>query len=288
MSAVTPPTIPTTRARSRRSVRGHDLTLIISAAVIAILVAMAVFAPLLAPHDPNQTNILAANQGPGGGYLLGTDAVGRDIFSRIIYGARLSLLGPAIVVGLATIFGAASAIISAWFGGGIDSAVSRVLDILFAFPGLIFAILAVAIFGTGLTAPVIALSFAYLPYIARVVRSVAVRERRLPYVDALYVGGLSGVRISLRHLLPNILPFIVVQAALSFGAVLVDLSALSYLGLGVQPPASEWGLMVADGQQSILNGHAMESIAAGIMIVITVVAFNLLGDRLAHRTQETR
>ena len=155
------------------------------------------------------------------------------------------------------------------------------LDILFAFPGLIFALLAVALFGPGLVAPVIALSIAYLPYIARVLRSGALRERNLPYIDACYAAGLPTRSIAARHLLPNIMPLVLVQATLSFGYALVDLAAISYLGLGVPPPSAEWGLMVANGQSAILSGHPQESLYAGVLIVVTVVAFNLLGDRMA-------
>jgi peptide/nickel transport system permease protein len=154
---------------------------------------------------------------------------------------------------------------------------------LFAFPGLIFAMIAVAIFGTGLTAPVIALSIAYLPYIARVVRGTALRERNMPYISACQVEGVRTGAILFRHLLPNVFPIVIVQATLSFGAALVDLAAISYLGLGVQPPSPEWGLMVSTGQASILAGHPAESLYACIMIVIAVVAFNVMGERLAGR-----
>jgi peptide/nickel transport system permease protein len=249
--------------------------------IIGIMVLAAIFAPIVAPHNPDATDILSANLGSSGAHPLGTDSVGRDLLSRLIYGARLSLIGPALIVGAATTLGTALAITTSWIGGAFDAAVSRVLDVLFAFPGLIFALLAVAMFGTGLWAPVVALAIAYLPYIARVLRSTAMRERRLPYVSALYVGGLSSWRICVGHILPNIVPFVVVQAALSFGSALIDLSALSYLGLGIQPPTAEWGLMVSEGQSSILNGYPAESLFAGAMIVIVVVAFNLLGDRLA-------
>jgi peptide/nickel transport system permease protein len=266
------------RRRSRR-----DPVLVACAAVIGGLVLVAVFAPLLAPYDPSGSDILAANEGSSLSHPLGTDSVGRDLLSRIIYGARLSLLGPALVVAAATAGGVAVALISAWHGGRVDAVASRVLDILFAFPGLIFAILAVAMFGPGLVAPVIALSIAYLPYIARVLRSAAIKERSLPYVAALHVGGMSPTQISTRHLLPNLLPYVFVQAALSFGYALVDLSALSYLGLGVQPPAAEWGRMVADGQSAILNGQPQASLFAGLAIVLTVIAFNLLADRLVRR-----
>ena len=224
-----------------------------------------------------------AYQGPSASYLLGTDSLGRDLLSRLIYGARLSLAGPALVVLIATILGTGLALLTAWMGGWTDRVISRVFDIIFAFPGIILAVLAVALFGSGLAAPVAALSIAYLPYDARVLRSVALRERALTYISACYVAGLPTRTIVLRHLLPNLLPFIFVQCTLSLGYALVDLAAVSYLGLGVAPPAAEWGLMVANGQASILTGHPQESLFAGVLIVLTVVAFNMLGDRLATR-----
>lgn len=260
-----------------------DWVAALCAAFIGLVVVVAVLAPLIAPHDPNQVDILRAHEGPSAEHLLGTDSLGRDLLSRLMYGARLSLIGPALIVVIATVAGTAAAIAAAWFGGWFDGLTSRVLDILFAFPGLIFAVLAVALFGPGLLAPVIALSIAYLPYDGRVLRSVALRERQLPYIQACYVAGLPTRAITVRHLLPNILPFVLVQATLSFGYALVDLAAVSYLGLGVAPPAAEWGLMVANGQASILAGHPQESLFAGALIVATVVAFNLLGDRLATR-----
>lgn len=273
-------TVPVEPVRRRTP---RDPLLVASVSVIGALVLVALLAPLIAPHDPAQSDILAASEGPSPAHLLGTDSVGRDILSRLIHGARLSLLGPALVVAAATVAGAAIALLCAWHGGRVDAVGSRVLDIVFAFPGLIFAILAVAMFGTGLVAPVIALSIAYAPYVARVVRSAAIKERNLPYVHALHVGGMSPLRICTHHLLPNLLPYIMVQAAVSFGYALVDLSALSYLGLGVQAPAAEWGRMIADGQSAILNGDPQVSLFAGVAIVITVIAFNLLADRLVRR-----
>jgi peptide/nickel transport system permease protein len=267
---------------TRRS-RRIDWVMLVCGVFIALIVVIAILAPVLAPHDPNQVDILGSYQGPSATHPLGTDSLGRDLLSRLMYGARLSLFGPALIVVIATVVGTLLAIACAWMGGWFDGVTSRVMDILFAFPGLIFALLAVALFGPGLAAPVIALSIAYLPYDTRVIRSVAMRERSLPYIQACYVQGLPTRSITMRHLLPNILPFVVVQATLSFGYALVDLAAISYLGLGVAPPASEWGLMVANGQASILTGHPQESIFAGLLIIATVVAFNLLGDRLATR-----
>jgi peptide/nickel transport system permease protein len=275
--------VETPRVSVRRfdRIRRLDPVAAVCAAFIAIVVLVAILAPWIAPHDPRYLNILGRFQTSSPTNLLGTDSLGRDLLSRLIWGARLSLLGPFLIIFLATVVGTFLAIITAWVGGWFDNVVSRMLDILFAFPGLIFAMIAVAIFGTGLVAPVIALSIAYLPYIARILRSGAIRERNLPYIDACYAEGLPTRRIAFRHLLPNIMPLVLVQATISFGYALVDLAAISYLGLGVAPPAPEWGLMVSNGQSSILSGHPQESLYAGILIVVTVVAFNLLGERLA-------
>ncbi len=272
-----------TAAPARRGAVWRDPVVVIAGSFITLLVLVAVFAPLIAPDNPDYANILATNLGPSSAHLLGTDSFGRDLLSRLIYGARLSLLGPALIILIATTVGTVLAILAAWYGGWFDQVVSRVADILFAFPGLIFAMLAVAMFGPGLVAPVIALSIAYTPYLMRVIRAEAIKQRNLPYVAACYVEGLPARTIFRRHLLPNVMPLLVVQAALSFGYALVDLAAVSYLGLGVQPPTAEWGVMVSTGQSSILAGHFQESLSAGVMIVVTVVAFNLLGDRLASR-----
>ena len=284
MATLEAPLVATPAPRSRRR---PDWVVLSTGTVIALLVLMAVFAPLLAPDNPDYANILATNQGPSAAHLLGTDSFGRDLLSRLIYGVRLSLLGPALIILIATLVGTVLAILSAWYGGWFDRVVSRAADILFAFPGLIFAMLAVAMFGPGLVAPVVALSIYYTPYLMRVIRAEALRQRNLPYVAACYVGGLSVRTICTRHILRNVMPLLVVQAALSFGYALVDLAAVSYLGLGVQPPTPEWGVMVSTGQSAILAGHPQESLLAGLMIVITVVAFNLLGDRLASRQKGT-
>jgi peptide/nickel transport system permease protein len=267
---------------------GRDWVTTICAGFIVFVVLIAILAPWIAPHDPTALDLLARWQPPSAAHLLGTDSLGRDILSRLIMGARLTLLGPFLIIMLATTAGTIVAITSAWVGGWFDTVVSRGLDILFAFPGLILALLAVALFGTGLVAPVVALAIAYLPYIARVLRSGAIRQRNMPYISAVTVEGLPSRQIMLRHLFPNIMGLVLVQATLSFGYAVVDLAAVSFLGLGVQPPSPEWGLMVATGQSSILSGHPQESLYAGLCIVATVVAFNVLGDRLASRLAEGR
>lgn len=265
-----------------------DVVLWTAAAVCVLLLLAAILAPLIAPYSPTATNPLAVNQPPSAQHLLGTDQLGRDILSRLLYGARVSLLGASLIVVLATAAGTSIAITSVWIGGAFDRGMSRILGILFAFPALLVAILAVAIFGTGLVAPVVALAIAYTPYLAQTVRAVARRERALPYVEACRLCGFSGVRVCVRHLLPNITPIIVAQATISFGAALIDLAGISFLGLGVQPPQADWGLMISEGFTPMLSGHPEALLAAGITVIITVLAVNFLGERLGVRSRGRR
>lgn len=275
------------RARHRR-VAGSDLVIYGCAAVVALAVLLALLGPLLAPLDPDASSLANAFVGPGGGHVLGFDGQGRDLFSRLLTGARTAMLGPFLVVAGAMLAGSALAVAAAWTGGWIDSVISTVLDILFAFPAILLAVLAAAVFGAGLTAPTLALAVAYMPYVARVLRGAALRERARDYVAASEVQGLSAVAICARHLIPNLLPLIVAQGTLLFGYAMVDFAAISYLGLGVQPPTADWGVMVAGGQAGVLQGYPMESLSAGLCIVVVVVAVNLLGERLAQRDSEGR
>jgi peptide/nickel transport system permease protein len=256
---------------------------VVSAVVILVLALVAIFAPVLTPHDPNAIDLLHPFAAPSSEHLLGTDDTGRDLLSRLIAGSRTSLVGPLVVVILEVALGVPLALVAAWRGGLVDGVVSRVLDVIFAFPGILLAILVIAFFGAGLKSAVIALAIAHMPYLARVTRGAAIRERRLAYVQALEVQGFSAVRICARHLVPNLIPLIVAQATVSFGYVMIDLAGLSFLGLGVQPPTADWGVMVSAGEQNILAGHPEQSLYAGALIVITVCAFTLLGERLADR-----
>ncbi|MFE1987863.1 ABC transporter permease [Streptomyces mirabilis] len=249
--------------------------------VLLLLALAAVFAPLIAPYDPAATDILAANSSPSSAHWLGADDLGRDVLSRLLYGGRLSLLGPTLIIAAATVLGTALGIASAWLGGWFDLVTSRILDFFFAFPGLLLSVLAVAMIGTGFLAPVTALALAYTPYIARVTRTIAVRERSLAYVEALRTHGLGGWAICLRHLAPAVWPVIRAQSAIAFGSALVDLAAVSYLGLGVQPPSAEWGLMVSQGQSALLGGAPWQSLSAGLLIIFVVLAVNTIGERTA-------
>jgi peptide/nickel transport system permease protein len=250
---------------------------------LTFLAVLAVLGPWLALKDPNAIDLRNILGDPSPQHWLGVDSTGRDILSRLLAGAPVSLLGPLVVVILATIAGSALGIFSAWRGGWIDTFISRILDILFAFPALLLAFLAIALFGTGLQAAVIALAVAYTPYLARLVRSVALRERQLPYVAALEVQGQRQLRIIVAHVIPRLSPFILVQATLSFGYALLDLAALNFLGFGAQPPQADWGSMVADGLPALLTGHPYEAVSASLLIVVSVLIVNSAGEQLADR-----
>jgi peptide/nickel transport system permease protein len=275
----------TRRARARTGLRGTGVAGMVSAAVIAIATFVAIFGPLLAPYNPNLPNLSLAWVGPVGGHLLGFDFQGRDVFSRLLAGAQSSMLGPLAVVVLSMIAGVVLAVVAAWRGGAADAVISSGLDVLFAFPGILLAVLATAIFGAGLTAAAIALSIAYMPYVARVLRGVALRERTQPYIAALEVQGASAPTICVRHLIPNMLPLIVAQGTIMFGWAMVDLAAISFLGLGVQPPQANWGVMISENQTGILQGYPLPALSAGLCIVVVVIAFNVLGERLFAQAQ---
>ncbi|MEV2253760.1 ABC transporter permease [Streptomyces sp. NPDC050147] len=268
--------------RFRRLARGRGVP-IAAGAVVALVVLTALSAPLIAPYDPNAVDPLAVSQGSSAAHWLGTDDTGRDILSRLLHGARLSLLAPALVTLIAGTLGTALAVTAAWLGGWWDRLISGALDLIFGFPGLILAVVGAAVFGAGLHIAVATLSLAFLPYMARTVRAEALRERSLPYVVALGMLGMSGRRICLRHLLPNLLPLVVVQTTASFGYALLDVAAFSFIGLGAQPPTAEWGLMVANGAPGILSGRPEQSLYAGLVIVVFVIACNLLGSSLSRR-----
>lgn len=258
--------------------------LIVSAVVAGMLALLAVIGPWVTPYDPDATDVLAAGQSSNADHLLGTDALGRDILSRALAGARLSFAGPAMIVLISTVVGTALAIFAAWHGGWLDRMINRGLNVMFAVPGILVAVLSSAVFGAGFWAPVLALGVVYTPYMARVVRSIAIRERHRAYVESLQLAGMSSWRIALRHLTPNVLPIVIAQATYGFGAALADFAAVSFLGLGVQPPTAEWGVMVSDGRSELLNGALQQSLVAGTLIVGTVVAFNVLGAQLSARS----
>jgi peptide/nickel transport system permease protein len=268
--------------------RQASVTIILCFGVIAIATLIAIAGPFLTPYNPDLPQLSMYFVGPTADHLLGFDAQGRDVLSRLLVGARTSMLGPLAVTVMCMTLGSLLAVTAAWRGGILDAIISSGLDVLFAFPGILLAVLAAAVFGAGLLAPVLALSVAYTPYVARVLRGAALRERAQPYVAALEVQGASSIAICLRHLIPNMLHLIVAQATTLFGYAMVDLAAISFLGLGVQPPSADWGVMVSENQQGIIQGFPIPALAAGVSIVIVVVAFNILGERLYERGEARR
>jgi peptide/nickel transport system permease protein len=258
----------------------------VSVGVVVLALLMAVFGPMLAPFDPNNGDLSFANVGPFGPHLLGFDGQGRDVLSRLLAGARTAIFGAAGVTVVAVVIGSALALVTAWFGGKVDAGVSVVIDVVFAFPGILLAILAAAVFGPSLFSAGLALAIAYSPYVARVLRGAALKERAMTYIAALEVQGFGAWRLCLRHLLPNISSLIVAQGTILFGFAMVDLAAISFLGLGVQTPQADWGVMINEGKSSLLQGYPLVSISAVLCIVAVVAAVSFLGDRLDTSTKQ--
>ncbi|MFJ8039217.1 ABC transporter permease [Kitasatospora sp. NPDC096147] len=250
---------------------------------VALVVLAALLAPWLAPADPNAVELGNALAAPSAEHLLGVDASGRDTLARLLLGARTSLLGPLGVVVFSTLAGVAVGVTAAWRGGWLDSVLSRSTELVFAFPGMLLAILIVSVYGEGLLAPVIALAVAYLPYVSRLTRSLVLAERARPYVEAYQVQGHSGLQICLRHVIPGIAPVVLAQSTINFGYALIDLAGLSFLGLGVPALTPDWGRMVFDGQSAVQNGYPLSAILPCVAIVLTVVAFNVVGERWADQ-----
>ncbi|MBU2695145.1 ABC transporter permease [Pimelobacter sp. 30-1] len=276
-------TLPLVTGRSRpRRARGTLGPVGTAALVVVVaMVLLAALAPWLAPYPVDQQDLQHPYAGPSPEHWLGTDATGRDILSRLLWGARTSLGGPALVVALSLAVGLPIGLSAAWRGGLLDAVLARVLDVIFAVPGILVAVLAVAVFEPGLAPAVIALAVAYLPYVARTARAAARAQRHLPYVEALELQGMGGLRICARHVLPNILGVVLAQVPVAFALALVDLASLSFLGLAVQAPAADWGVLVSDNA-ALLQGHPEQAVYAGLAIVTTVVALTFLGDRLTE------
>lgn len=267
----------------------QNLSLKIGGALVSFLVAMALFAPWLAPYSPLQDFSGAENlrpsleaHGTGQTFWLGTDALGRDLLSRLIFGARICLWMSLMAVSLAALIGVPLGLLSGFFPR-LDSMISRGIDILLSFPSILIAILIVAILGPGLWNAVIAVAVTNVPSFLKLTRAQTLQEVGKDYVLAGRALGLSTPRLLLRHILPNIVPSLVVISTLNLGTAILESAALSFLNLGVSPPTAEWGLMIRAGMEDLLSVNPWVTVLSGLCILLNVLAFNLLGDGLKER-----
>lgn len=253
--------------------------------VISVIIVTAVFADLIAPHPPHEQYRDAFLTPPAfisGGtwqYPLGTDDIGRDIFSRIVHGARLSLLIGGIVVSLSLAAGIMLGLLAGFARGIVEIAIMRLMDIMLSLPALLLAIVIVAVLGPGLTNAMYAIAIVILPHYVRLTRAAVIAERSKDYVIASRIAGAGALRLAFITVLPNCLAPLIVQATLGFSTAILDVAALGFLGLGAQPPTPEWGTMLADARQFIQRAWWVVTFP-GLAILITVLAFNLLGDGL--------
>ncbi|NKL07413.1 ABC transporter permease subunit [Rhizobium leguminosarum] len=258
---------------------------VIGLVVFSIILVVAVLAPLFAPHAPNEQNrqvllaVPAWMEGGSASFPLGTDAVGRDILSRLIYGARFSLFIGVVVVTLSVISGVLIGLVAGFFRGRIDTAIMRLMDIILAFPSLLLALVLVAVLGPGLTNAMIAISLVNQPHFVRLTRASVISEREKEYVIASRVAGAGTFRLMFKTILPNCLGPLIVQATLAFSAAILDAAALGFLGMGAQPPTPEWGTMLAESREFISRAWWVVTFP-GLAILITVLAINLMGDGL--------
>jgi peptide/nickel transport system permease protein len=252
-------------------------------AVMAVFILMAVFAPLVAPYDPLQQDLAAKFAPPSAAHPLGQDELGRDILSRIIYGARISLTAGLAAVAIATGVGTLVGVVSGYFGGWSDSLLMRVMDVILAFPSILLAIVIVSVLGASLPNAMLAIGIVFIPQIARVVRSAVISVRERDYIEAERALGAGDAQIVFSGVLPNSMAPLIVQATLTLATAILDIAALSFLGLGARAPSPEWGAMLTDAFRSgfgvFLEGqHAI--IFPGIAIALAVLAVNFIGDGL--------
>jgi peptide/nickel transport system permease protein len=267
------------RAEWRRTARTLTRNrLVLSGLVMVVaLIVIAALAGLIAPYDPIANNVRAALQPPSSYYYFGTDRFGRDVFSRVVFGSRLSLFVALVSVAISATVGVALGLVSGYYRGWVDNLIGRVMDVFFSFPALLLAIGVAAMLGPGLNNAIIAIAVVYSPVFGRVVRGPVLVERGKEYVEAARVIGASSPRVVLKHVFPNALSPLIVQATITLSQAILVEAYLSFLGLGTQPPYPSWGTMLQEGR-TFLETAPWTSIFPGLAIMLTVLAFNLLGD----------
>lgn len=274
------PTLPVKRQSGWRAfVAKLNLSTWIGIAIVVALVLAAVFAPQLATHSPSKQNIMNQLAQPGGAHLLGADQYGRDIWSRLLYGARYSLTIGFFAILVAMVIGTFIGMVAGYLGGKIDILFMQIMDVVLAFPSLILGLALVALMGATLTNIIIAIAFTATPAFARIARAGVITQRDREYVQACQAMGFSGPRILFRHIMPAILPEVMVMASLWMATAVRTEASLAFIGLGLAPPTPTWGGMVRDGFDNILSAFHL-AIIPSIAILFLVLAFNLIGDGL--------
>lgn len=270
---------PAPKRKSRfRTVFARDRKAQFGLVVLGLFVLGALLAPFLSPYDPNEMT-LNMMSGPSGDNLLGTDDLGRDLFSRILWGTQISLFVGIATVGLALFFGVLLGVLAGYYGGWIDMIIMRYIDLQWAFPNFIIAVYLVAVFGTGLLNVIVAIALAFLDDFARIARSMVLTLKEEQFIDAARVQGFSDLRIMLRHILPNAMAPIIVQATVSVSYAILGEASLSFLGLGVSSDTPTWGLILSDGRSFISRAWWL-GVFPGLAIMLVVLSINFIGDAL--------
>lgn len=247
--------------------------------IIVVFVGIAVFAPWIAPYDPTASSFSKRLATPSSEHWLGNDELGRDLFSRLVYGARISLRIGIISIGIGIVFGVPLGLVSGYYGRWIDMIVQRVIDVMLAFPGILLAIVLVSAFGVGLENVMLAVGIVSIPTYARIVRGSALALKESEFVQAARAAGAKDITIIFRHVLPNCMAPVIVQSSLQVGSAILWAAGLGFLGLGAQPPAPEWGTILSRGRQYLLVAPHVTTFT-GLSIMLVVLGFNLLGDGL--------
>ena len=270
-----------TRSRGREIVNGllRNKGALAGLTILVLMVLAAIFAPLITRYDPIVIDPPQRTQPPSRDHFLGTDAFGRDIYTRVVYGARVSLPVGLIAVSIAASIGAILGLIAGYYGRFADAIIMRLIDILLAFPNIMLALIIVAILGPNIRNVMIAVGIGAIPSYTRLIRGQVLSARELLYVEAARVVGVPTSKIMYRHILPNVVSPVIVLGTLSVGSAILAAAGLSFLGLGAQPPRPEWGAMLADGRQ-FLNSHWWVATMPGLAIALTVLSINMFGDGL--------
>ncbi len=254
-------------------------TAVVALIVLVLMALAAIFAEVISPYSPYEAELKDVKAGPSAEHWFGCDENGRDILTRILYGARISLSVGFISVLISTVIGSGIGLISAYYGGMVDAVLSRIMEMIQSFPSILLAIIFMSVFGRGIENAVIAIALVSIPAPARIIRSSALSAKENDYVTSARAIGCSDARIMVKHILPNILAPIIVDATMAVSGAILSLASLGFLGLGVQPPTAEWGYMLSTGRNYIFSASHIITFP-GIAIALTVLAFNLLGDGL--------